>query len=80
MRKVLFLLGSVMLMTNAAQAEPMQSQINQGYQRPDVKPVKKGYVTKDGKRYGNCKNVHHRRHKHCKVRLDAAPVNNQQKR
>ncbi len=53
MRKALFLLGSVMLMANTTHAEPMRSQVYQGYQRPDVKPVKKGYVTKDGKRYGN---------------------------
>lgn len=42
----------------------------QGYQRPDVKPVKPGYVTKDGERHGNCKVPKHRGHQHCKERVD----------
>lgn len=62
----------VLLMTFAAtpaMAEPMQSQIFEGYQRPPKQPPAKGYVTEDGKRYGTCKNYHHRPHKHCKERV-----------
>lgn len=48
-------------------AEPMQSQIYEGYQRPPKQPLAKGYVTEDGKRYGTCRNrSHHGRHPHCK--------------
>lgn len=60
----------VLLVTFAAMpamAEPMQSQIYEGYQRPAKQPQAKGYVTEDGKRYGTCRNrQHHGRHPHCK--------------
>jgi hypothetical protein len=50
-----------------ALAEPMPSQIFEGYQRPPKPPPPKGYVTEDGKRYGTCRNrAHHGRHPHCK--------------
>jgi hypothetical protein len=53
-----------------ALAEPMPSQIYEGYQRPPKQPMAKGYVTEDGKRYGTCKNrAHHGRHPHCKERV-----------
>lgn len=57
----------VMCIAAPAGAEPMQSQIYEGYQRPPKPPPPKGYVTEDGKRYGTCKNrQHHGRHPHCK--------------
>lgn len=45
-------------------------------------PPQLGYVTEDGKRYGNCRNHHHRPHKHCKELVPlpkpkAAPVKQQ---
>jgi len=62
MRRVLFI--GVILTASAAQAE-----IYQGYQRAPQQPAPKGYVTEDGKRYGTCRNYHHRPHKHCKDRV-----------
>lgn len=32
------------MIAQAAQAEPMTSQVCEGYQQPDVQPVKRGYV------------------------------------
>lgn len=66
MRKLLILMLLACAGTPAA-AEPMQSQIYEGYQRPPKQPPPKGYVTEDGKRYGTCRNrQHHGRHPHCK--------------
>lgn len=65
--KPIFLAFLVMLAAVPAGAEPMPSQIYEGYQRPPKSPPPKGYVTEDGKRYGTCKNrQHHGRHPHCK--------------
>lgn len=56
-----------MMMVSAAQAQSTkQAPLCTGYQCPKVPQVKQGYITKDGKRYGNCNNHHHRQHKHCK--------------
>jgi hypothetical protein len=61
-----------MFIAAPAMAEPMKSQIFEGYQRPPKQPPAVGYVTEDGKRYGTCRNHHHRPHKHCKERVPLA--------
>lgn len=68
MRSTFCLLTALMISVPAiAKAEPMPSQIFEGYQRPQKQPPAKGYVTEDGKRYGTCRNrEHHGRHPHCK--------------
>lgn len=77
MRHALLPLTAFLLTASPAFAEPI---LCQGYQCPKVPVVQPGYVTKDGKRYGNCRNYHHRPHKHCKELRDVAPTNTPQKR
>jgi hypothetical protein len=68
-RKLIVICMLLIGMASPVVAEPMQSQIFEGYQRPPKQPPAKGYVTEDGKRYGTCRNHHHRPHKHCKERV-----------
>lgn len=68
MRHLLCVFAALLMAApTAALAEPMQSHIYEGYQRPPKPPPPTGYVTEDGKRYGSCRNrAHHGRHPHCK--------------
>lgn len=80
----IFLLITVALCTSATTAialdEKPPAQWGYQYPPPNPDPSKAGYRDKKGNLYGNCKNYHHRPHKHCKELRDAAPTNNQPKR
>lgn len=72
--KYALLLVPLIFIAAPAVAEPMKSQIYEGYQRPPKPPPPTGYVTKDGTLVGSCKNIHNRRHQHCKVPREDAPA------